>query len=105
MPYEKQLKIKQTKLEELLKPYCKVQPIIGMKDPFHYRNKVHAVFDHDKKGNPVSGVYEANTHRVVPVESCLIEDQKADEIIGTIRGCLLYTSRMRTPVCGSVEAS
>ena len=53
MPYEKQLKIKQTKLEELLKPYCKVQPIIGMKDPFHYRNKVHAVFDHDKKGNPV----------------------------------------------------
>ena len=88
MPYEKQLKIKQTKLEELLKPYCKVQPIIGMKDPFHYRNKVHAVFDHDKKGNPVSGVYEANTHRVVPVESCLIEDQKADEIIGTIRGML-----------------
>ena len=59
-----------------------------MKDPFHYRNKVHAVFDHDKKGNPVSGVYEANTHRVVPIESCLIEDQKADEIIGTIRGML-----------------
>lgn len=88
MPYEKQLDLKQKKLEELLKPYCKVQPIIGMKDPFHYRNKVHAVFDHDKKGNPVSGVYEANTHRVVPVESCLIEDQKADEIIGTIRGML-----------------
>ena len=46
------------------------------------------MFDHDKKGNPVSGVYEANTHRVVPIESCLIEDQKADEIIGTIRGML-----------------
>jgi 23S rRNA (uracil1939-C5)-methyltransferase len=88
MPYDKQLSLKQKQLEELLKPYCRVQPIIGMKDPFHYRNKVHAVFDHDKKGNPVSGVYEANTHRVVPIESCLIEDQKADEIIGTIRGML-----------------
>ena len=41
-----------------------------------------------KKEILVSGVYEANTHRVVPIESCLIEDQKADEIIGTIRGML-----------------
>lgn len=95
MPYDKQLKLKQKKLEELLKPYCRVQPIIGMENPFHYRNKVHAVFDHDKKGNPISGVYEANTHHVVPVESCLIEDQKADEIIGTIRG-MLKSFKIRT---------
>jgi 23S rRNA (uracil1939-C5)-methyltransferase len=59
-----------------------------MENPYHYRNKVHAVFDHDKKGNPISGVYEAGTHRVVPVESCMIEDQQADAIIGTIRGML-----------------
>ncbi len=95
MPYEKQLEQKQKQLETLLKPYCKVEPIIGMENPYHYRNKVHAVFDHDKKGNPFSGVYEANSHRVVPVESCLIEDQKADEIIGTIRG-MLKSFKIRT---------
>ncbi|MFT4104383.1 MAG: 23S rRNA (uracil(1939)-C(5))-methyltransferase RlmD [Lacrimispora sp.] len=95
MPYEKQLEQKQKQLEKLLKPYCKVEPIIGMENPFHYRNKVHAVFDHDRKGNPISGVYEANSHQVVPVESCLIEDQKADEIIGTIRG-MLKSFKIRT---------
>ena len=88
LPYEKQLELKRKKLEELLKPYCRVSAVIGMENPWHYRNKVHAVFDHDKKGNPISGVYEANSHRVVPVERCLIEDEKADEIIGTIRGML-----------------
>lgn len=88
MPYEAQLSMKQKQLESLFKKYCPVYPITGMETPYHYRNKVHAVFDHDGKGNPISGVYEANSHRVVPVESCLIEDQKADEIIGTIRGML-----------------
>ena len=95
MPYEKQLEQKQKHLEKLLKPYCHVAPIIGMENPYHYRNKVHAVFDHDKKGNPVSGVYEVNSHRVVPVENCMIEDQKADEIIGTIRG-MLKSFKIRT---------
>ena len=66
-----------------------------MKDPFHYRNKVHAVFDRDKRGNIISGIYEENTHHVIPVEKCLIEDQKADEIIGTIRG-MLKSFKIRT---------
>ena len=59
-----------------------------MEQPFHYRNKVHAVFGEDKKHNIVSGIYEENSHRIVPTDSCLIEDQKADEIIVSIRGLL-----------------
>ena len=86
--YESELKAKQKKVEALLKDYCKVQPIIGMKKPEHYRNKVHVVFDHDRKGNPISGVYETGTHRVIPIESCHIHNQKADEIIASIRGML-----------------
>jgi 23S rRNA (uracil1939-C5)-methyltransferase len=95
IPYKQQLEQKQKRLEELLKPFCRLEAMIGMENPYHYRNKVHAVFDHDKKGNPFSGVYEANSHRVVPVETCLIEDQKADEIIGTIRG-MLKSFKIRT---------
>lgn len=95
MEYAKQLDFKQKQVEELLKGLCPVKPIIGMKDPFHYRNKIHAVFDRDKKGNIISGIYEENTHHVVPVEKCLIENQKADEIIGTIRG-MLISFKIRT---------
>lgn len=87
LPYEEQLAKKQELLEKLLKKHCKVNPIIGMKNPYFYRNKVHAVFGH-RKGEAVSGVYKAGTHEVVPVEKCWIEDEKADEIIGTIRGML-----------------
>ena len=95
MEYTEQLKRKQKVVEELFRGICPVKPIIGMKNPFHYRNKVHAVFDRDKRGNIISGIYEENTHHVVPVEKCLIEDQKADEIIGTIRG-MLKSFKIRT---------
>ena len=85
--YEKQLEQKQKKTEELIGPYCRVFPICGMENPYHYRNKVHAVLDH-KKGKVISGIYAEGSHRVVPVDSCLIEDEKADEIIVTIRELL-----------------
>ena len=44
VPYETQLKQKQRQVSELLKDFCRVYPIVGMEEPFHYRNKVHAVF-------------------------------------------------------------
>jgi len=86
--YEKQLQEKQNYVNSLLSKFCHVGNIIGMEDPYYYRNKVHAVFDTDKKGNIISGVYEAGTHNVVNIDKCLIENQKADEIIVTIRGML-----------------
>ena len=75
-------------VEALLSPFCPVEPIRGMENPYHYRNKVHAVLAVDKRGLPVSGVYEAGTHRVVPVRRCLIEDRRADAVIQTIVGLL-----------------
>ncbi len=86
--YEEQLLRKQKMAESLLKGICRVHPIIGMKDSFHYRNKVHAVFDRKKDGTVISGVYERNSHRVVPIDDCLIEDEQADAIIRDIRGLL-----------------
>lgn len=86
--YEEQLKKKQKQEEKLLGRFGKVKPIKGMENPYHYRNKVHAVFDRDRRGNIISGTYEAKSHRVVPIESCMIEDEKSQEIIRTIRGML-----------------
>ena len=88
MPYDRQLKKKQQNLQELLGEFGKLEPIIGMENPDHYRNKVHAVFGEDRKHNIISGIYEEGTHRIVPVDSCLIENEKADAIIVSIRELL-----------------
>ncbi|MCC8150773.1 MAG: 23S rRNA (uracil(1939)-C(5))-methyltransferase RlmD [Lachnospiraceae bacterium] len=86
--YKKQLEMKQEQVRKLLKPFCRVYPMVGMENPYHYRNKVHAVFDRRPDGTIISGVYEEKTHRVVAVDDCLIEDEKADAIIRDIRGML-----------------
>ena len=88
MDYGKQLSIKQKEVNKLLSSFGKVDNIVGMEEPYHYRNKVHAVFSFKKGGKIISGVYKEGTHIVIPVEKCLIENEKADEIIGTIRELL-----------------
>ncbi len=84
-PYAEQLKIKQKRVEQLIKAFGKVKPILGMDDPAHYRNKVHAVFDFQKGKGIVAGIYQEKSHKVVPVEGCLLENQKAGEIIQSVR--------------------
>ncbi len=88
MPYDKQLSFKQSKVIKLLGKFCRVEEIIGMDDPYHYRNKVQAAFGQTKSGMIISGVYQSSTHNIVKVDSCLIEDIKADEIIVTVRELL-----------------
>lgn len=86
MTYPEQLKFKQKKEERWLSRFGKVEPIIGMEDPHHYRNKVQAAFGYDyRRRKMISGVYQSGSHRIVPVDDCLIEDRKADEIIVDIR--------------------
>lgn len=87
-PYEEQLQVKAARFRKLMEPFCRPEPIIGMEQPVHYRNKVHAAFGEDRRHNAISGIYEERSHRIVPVDSCLIENEKADAIIVTIRGLL-----------------
>ena len=87
LTYQKQLSFKQVKVIKLLGRYHHVDEIIGMENPYHYRNKVQAAFT-ARKGEIVSGVYQSTTRNVVPIDSCLIEDTIADEIIVTIRKLL-----------------
>ena len=94
-PYKEQLKRKQKTVKQLLDKYGKVCNIIGMDNPEHYRNKVHAVFDFRKGKGIVSGIYQEGTHNVVPVDECLLEDRKADEIIVSIRQ-LAKSFKMKT---------
>ena len=92
--YKEQLAKKQAYMKKLLIPVCHVEPIIGMKDPWHYRNKVHGVVAGDRHGNCFTGIYENRSHRVIRVDSCLIENQKADEIMNTVTS-LMKSFKMR----------
>ncbi len=83
LPYKAQLREKQKRVEELLGGFGPVLPILGMENPFHYRNKVHAVLATDKRGDPVSGIYAQGSHHVIPVSHCLLENEHATEIIHT----------------------
>lgn len=88
MTYERQLKWKQARCEILLKKFGRVSPIIGMSNPYHYRNKVQAAFCRTRKGEIISGVYQSSSHRVVLVNECMTEDALADRIIVEIRKML-----------------
>lgn len=83
--YSKQLEKKQAYIEKLLSKFHKVNRIIGMDNPVDYRNKVQVSFGYDDKHNLICGNYIPSTHIIVPIDNCLISDNKANEIINTIK--------------------
>lgn len=89
LTYSRQLVWKQDRCQKLLGKFGKVEPILGMDTPYHYRNKVQAAFAYDKRrGRLISGVYQSSTHRIVPIDACQTEDETADRIIVSIRKLL-----------------
>lgn len=86
MEYSEQLKRKEDFVRKTLKGIVKPEAIIGMENPWHYRNKIHASFARKRDGSIVSGIYEEGTHRLVPVEDCLIQDERANQIVRDLCG-------------------
>lgn len=90
MSYPEQLSYKQAKVIRLLGKFCRVNEIIGMDNPYNYRNKVQAAFGMTRGGKIISGVYQSGSHRIVSIDECRLEDKKADEIIVTIRNMMKH---------------
>jgi 23S rRNA (uracil1939-C5)-methyltransferase len=82
--YEEQLNKKQSYVNELLSEFAKVNDIIPAEDPYNYRNKVHASYRY-QKGNVIAGMYQENSHKLVAIDSCQIEDQIARAIAQDIK--------------------
>ncbi|MBQ6334772.1 MAG: 23S rRNA (uracil(1939)-C(5))-methyltransferase RlmD [Erysipelotrichaceae bacterium] len=83
--YDKQLKIKQERIEELLSGFGNVSKIIGCKQPLNYRNKVQFSFGYDEDHKVISGYYLPKSHMIVPVKECMIADEKINQIYASIR--------------------
>jgi 23S rRNA (uracil1939-C5)-methyltransferase len=81
MAYESQLRYKQAIVRAQLQriaglPDPNVQPTLGLADPWHYRN--HMQFSVSEDGN--LGFMAARSHRVVPIERCLLMHPLLEEV-------------------------
>ncbi len=87
--YPEQLRFKQAKVTRLMKQVgvheSVIAPIIGMKDPYHYRNKVQVPFGMTYDGRVIAGFYAPQSHDIIDMDQCLIENAHADQILATVR--------------------
>ena len=93
LSYEKQLVFKQAKVENNLvriggfsakKIEEAMEPIIGMDDPWHYRNKAQYPFGYSKDGEIVTGFYAGRTHSIIANTDCLLGAAENREILEII---------------------
>lgn len=89
VPYPIQLRRKQEQVEELLGAMTReddaaLELICGMDEPVRYRHKAATPFAHGPRGRVRCGFYAAGTHRIVPCETCLVEDERARRILNSV---------------------
>lgn len=93
LSYEKQLEFKQRKIrnnlkriggfsEEMLEQV--MEPIIGMDEPYHYRNKAQFPVGRDREGRTVTGFYAGRTHTIIPNRNCLLGMPMNEKILDTV---------------------
>ena len=93
-PYETQLRAKDARMAKLFADAglegVELRPILGMGDPIHYRNKVISPFAAGKRGPNggraiLTGMYAAGTHKLVNTDGCLVENERAQQVVCAIR--------------------
>lgn len=89
LDYVAQLDFKTHKVEEAFRKIgnmkVKVLPCLGMENPYYYRNKIQMPVGLSQTGRIITGFYKEKTHEIVPIETCYIENEKAEEVLKTIR--------------------
>lgn len=93
MSYEEQLKFKERKVKNHLLRIGKFRedeihmlPIMGMEEPWRYRNKAQFPFGMDKNGNIVAGFYAGRTHDIIECGDCLLGVEENKDILDIIKG-------------------
>lgn len=91
MDYAAQLRFKEAKVLGNLQRIggfdltdVSVEPIIGMEDPFRYRNKAQYPIGRDKDGRIIAGFYAGRTHSIIACEDCLLGCKENRDILKAI---------------------
>ena len=88
MTYETSLEMKRERIRDALSRIggieMDVPPVIGMADPWHYRNKT-ALPVGGEKGAPRMGFYAPRSHRIVEIEGCLIAREESNRVCAVVR--------------------
>lgn len=86
MDYEETLNIKRQKVENLVNKTfgkdnkIKVKNVLGMGNPYNYRNKAQYPVGLDKSGAPIMGVFAERSHEIVSMQKCFIQNVEAEKI-------------------------
>lgn len=97
LSYEAQLSYKENKIKNCLVRLGKfpqeqidsiMEPIMGMDEPYHYRNKAQFPVGRSKDGEIVTGFYASRTHSIIPATGCAIQDKRNEQILETIIGTM-----------------
>lgn len=89
LSYEGQLKAKEKQVRDVLTRIgklenVKVYPVLGMDDPWHYRNKSQVPVG-DREGGLVAGFYQKRSHEIIDMETCLIQQNVNDEVVQVVK--------------------
>lgn len=89
LAYQAQLKFKEHKVRGNLERIggftdILLEPIVGMENPYHYRNKAQFPVGTDKNGEIVTGFYAGRTHDIIPNTKCYLGAEVNEEILHVV---------------------
>ena len=90
MDYKEQLTFKERKIYNNLTRIggfteIPMLPIMGMDEPWRYRNKAQFPWGTDKEGNIITGFYAGRTHSIIGCEDCLLGIEENEDILKIIK--------------------
>jgi len=90
MTYESQLEFKKNMVIRNIQKFAKIEhppvlDVLGMDDPWRYRNKTQVPFGLDADGQLVAGFYKSRSHEIIDMPSCLVQPQVTDDILAEVK--------------------
>ena len=89
MSYEGQLKAKEKQVIDVLERIgklenVKVHPVLGMENPWRYRNKAQVPIG-EHEGGLIGGFYQRRSHQIIDMKACIIQQEQNDEVVKTVK--------------------
>lgn len=95
LAYDQQLKEKRDIVLQSLERHTKlnvekldIRPTIGMEEPWNYRNKSQFQIGQQKNGKIIAGLYGLDSHRLVPVQNCMVQHPLTNKVSEEVRKIL-----------------